>query len=78
MSSPVDRVVLAQVIERHNERRRREPCPEDAEYLRQLRNIYTYDGAFRSPIIAWTLSPEWRAIPVYTQPEPVSGEFEAR
>lgn len=74
MSSPVDWVVLSQVIERHNARRRQEPVPEDAARIRALRYA---DGPLGT-IVAWTLSPEWTTSPTYTQPGPVSGEFEAR
>lgn len=81
MSSPVDWVVLSQVIERHNARRRQEPCPEDAAYIRMLRKWAHHRIILRAPglrLLQWTLSPEWTTPPTYTQPGPVSGEFEAR
>jgi hypothetical protein len=78
MSSPVDWVVLEQVIERYNVRQRQEPCPEDRAHASRLRNYYTYGTPRYSPIVAWTLSQELTTPPAYTQPEPVSGEFEAR
>lgn len=75
MSSPVDWALLSRLLDRLRAARYVEPCPDDVSYLRRQRAGW---HANLGSLVAWTLSPEWTTPPTYTQPEPVSGEFEAR